>query len=494
MNVKSAIIIGSGVAGMAAAIRLAVQGYAVKVFEKNLQPGGKLNKFEKNGFHFDTGPSLFTQPQNIEELFEYAGEPIDRYFSYKRIDIACKYFFENGKKVEAWTNAEEFAKELKEQLNEDEKNTKGYLNRASELYDRIGTMFVEHSLQKRRTWLHRRLLRALPAVRLSYLFNNLHKYNSGRFSSKEAIQIFDRFATYNGSNPFKAPAMLSMIPHLEQNTGTFFPRGGMISIVNALYHLAKAKGVQFYFDTAVERIIHNEGHVRGVVVDKENVFADIVVSNVDVYFTYSQLLNDTHQVKKISRRERSSSAIIFYWGIKQQFPGLQLHNIFFSNDYKKEFKDIFKFKSLSADPTVYVNITSKAENDHAPEGKENWFVMVNAPSDQGQNWNDERIKIREAVVAKLSRMLGTDISGLIESEEVMDPQTIEMQTASFKGSLYGSSSNSKLSAFLRQPNFTSTVKGLYFCGGTVHPGGGIPLCLKSAKIVSDLIKNDNKKK
>lgn len=492
MHTKKAIIIGSGVGGMATAIRLAVEGFAVTVYEKNSVPGGKLSAFEKDGYHFDAGPSLFTQPQNIEELFVLAQEPIQEYFSYQPVNIACKYFYENGKVIHAYTNAIQFAQELNEQLNEPTENVIAYLKNAEKLYNNIGTLFLNNSLQKVTTWFNKRILPALKTLRLGYLFNSLGQHNHKHFTSPEAVQLFNRFATYNGSNPYKAPAMLSLIPHLEQNQGTFYPQGGMVSITNALYNLAIKKGVQFYFDTPVLRIIHDRGMVKGVVVNDENMLADTVVSNGDVYFTYKNLLDNASQAKKILQQERSSSAVIFYWGINKSFPQLQLHNIFFSKAYKTEFDDIFTNKRLSNDPTIYVNITCKMENSQSPDGKENWFVMVNAPANIGQSWEYLKVVLRKNVISKLSRMLNENIEPFIETEHTLDPVMIESQTASYMGSLYGTSSNSKWAAFFRPANFTNTIKGLYFCGGSVHPGGGIPLCLKSAKIVSELIKSDYK--
>lgn len=487
MAAKRAVIIGSGVAGIAAAIRLAVQGFDVSVYEKNSHPGGKLSAFEKDGFHFDAGPSLFTQPQNVEELFQLADEPIEKYFSYKKVDTACKYFFNSGKIIHAYTNAALFAEELKQQLGEKPEAVAGYLKKAGILYDSIGTVFLNHSLHKTKTWLNKRIIKALTAVRLPYLFHTLHQYNHTKFSSPEAIQIFDRFATYNGSNPYKAPGMLSMIPHLEQNQGTFYPVGGMISIVNALYKLAIAKGVQFYFNTPVKSIIHHNGKVKGVMVDEKTIEADIVISNADIYFTYKNLLSNPQKAQQLLKQERSSSAVIFYWGVNKIFPQLQLHNIFFSSNYKDEFESIFNKKDIINDPTIYINITSKMEAGQAPPGRENWFVMINAPANTGQNWQLLKDKLRTPVITKLSNMLGEDIAACIETEHTLDPLMIEEQTASFMGSLYGTSSNSKFAAFLRQPNFSGSIKGLFFCGGSVHPGGGIPLCLKSAKIVAELV-------
>jgi phytoene desaturase len=493
MHSKKAAVIGSGIGGIAIAIRLAVQGFDVSVYEKNSCPGGKLTAFKKGDFHFDAGPSLFTQPQNIEALFALANEPMDEYFSYTALDIACKYFYPNGKIVLAYTNALLFAKELHEQLGEDQEAVTAYLKQAEKLYNNIGTIFLNHSLHKRKTWLNKRVVKALATVRYSFLFNSLNKYNSKKFTSAEAVQLFNRFATYNGSNPYKAPGMLSLIPHLEQTEGTFYPAGGMISITNALYKLALKKGVKFYFETPVEKIIHHEGKIRGVVVNNENIPADVVVSNADVYFTYKNLLGNYHSAAKILKQERSSSAIIFYWGMKKEFPQLQLHNIFFSGSYKNEFDSIFNKKNTGADPTIYINITSKMEAGHAPAGKENWFVMVNAPANTGQQWQPLKENLRTVVIEKLSKMLGENIGEQIAAEQTLDPLMIEEQTASYMGSLYGTSSNSTLAAFLRHPNFTGTIKGLYFCGGSVHPGGGIPLCLKSANIAAGIIANDIKK-
>lgn len=490
MKQAKAIVIGSGVAGMAAAIRLALQGFQVNVYEKNNYPGGKLSAFEKDGFLFDAGPSLFTQPQNLEELFALAGENIADYFQYKKADVICNYFYENGTSLQANSNPEIFADELQQQLGEEKNAVLNYLNESKKIYTSIGSVFLNYSLHKRSTWFNKRILPALAAVKPGYIFSTLNKHNKKRFKTDEAVQLFNRYATYNGSNPYKAPGMLGLIPHLEYTEGAFYPQGGMISITKALHKLAVKKGVQFYFNAPVQKIIHHEGRVRGVVVNDENIMADIVVSNMDVYFTYHHLLNDVRRAAKVLKQERSSSALVFYWGINKKFDQLGLHNILFTKNYEAEFNSLFKTKNLYADPTVYINITAKMQTGMAPAGKENWFVMINAPANTGQQWETLQQTARQNIIEKLNRLLQTDIEPLIETEEILNPVLIEERTASFQGSLYGTSSNSKWAAFLRHPNFTSTIKNLYCCGGSVHPGGGIPLCFKSAEIVSELIKSD----
>jgi phytoene dehydrogenase-like protein len=206
---------------------------------------------------------------------------------------------------------------------------------------------------------------------------------------------------------------------------------------------------------------------------------------MDVYYTYKNLLQNNTIAEKILKQERRSSAFIFYWGINADFEKLGLHNIFFSADYKKEFHEIFEDSKLPTEPTIYINITSKYDKDQAPEKCENWFVMVNAPAHNKHNWEEQQVKVKQFIIKQLNRNLNVDIEKLIISEEILTPLAIQEKTSSYMGSLYGTSSNSKMAAFFRHQNKSKHIENLYFCGGSVHPGGGIPLCFKSAKLVAD---------
>jgi phytoene desaturase len=281
-----------------------------------------------------------------------------------------------------------------------------------------------------------------------------------------------------------------MIPHLEHTIGSYFPKKGMHNITLSLYKLALELGITFHFNSKVEEIITDNKKVKGIRVNDIFFEANVVVSNADIYPTYKNLLPHHTHPKRILNQEKSSSALIFYWGINKSFNELDLHNVFFSNNYKQEFDFIFNKKQVFNDPTVYINITSKLKKDDAPEGCENWFVMINVPNNSGQNWDEIIFVARQHILKKLSRLLKDDIEKHIVSETVLDPRTIESKTSSFAGALYGNASNNKYAAFLRHKNFSSSIKGLYFCGGSVHPGGGIPLCLNSAKIVEQLIIDD----
>lgn len=480
-------IVGAGIAGISAAIRLKSKGYRVNVFEANNYPGGKLTAFEGKGYRFDMGPSLFTMPQFVEELFEITGRNSKDYFDYIRKDVVCNYFFEDATTFTAHAKPEDFAAEAEAVFKVDKQVVLDYFKRSKTKYDLTAGLFLEKSLHQFSTYLNSQTLKAIFNLSVLDINSTLNEVNEKMIKEPKLVQLFNRFATYNGSSPYLTPGIMSMIPHLEQHFGTYFPKGGMHQITMSLYNLAKEIGVEFNFESKVEEIVTKRKRATGVKVDNNIIPFDIVVSNADVVPTYRKLLPKHKAPEKILAQPRSSSALIFYWGITHSFENLDLHNIFFSEDYKTEFDYIFNKKTVHHDPTVYINITSKDEPTDAPDGCENWFTMINVPSNTGQDWDNIIKETRTNVIKKLSRLLNKDIEALIEYEFVLDPRGIESKTQSYQGALYGASSNNKFAAFLRHPNFKNSIKNLYFCGGSVHPGGGIPLCLLSGKIVSELI-------
>ncbi len=482
------IIKGSGIAGIATSIRLACQGYDVSVFEKNEHPGGKLSSFKLGDYRFDFGPSLFTMPHFVDELFTLAGENPRDHFQYKRKEIGCKYYWEDGVRLNAYGDNNRFLEEVDNTLGVPKHQLQNYLEQAQKKYNRTVSIFLEKSLHKLDTYLNKATVKGILHLFSYELETTLHKVNTRRLQEPHLVQFYDRFATYNGSNPYQTPGMMTLIQHLEQHYGTFVPEKGMVDITNSLVALAKRKGVQFHLNTAVEEIVIERQLATGIRVNGTIRKADVVVSNMDVVPTYRHLMPTQKAPEKSLQQERSSSAVIFYWGIDRSFPDLDLHNIFFSDNYQAEFDAIFRDKTLFDDPTVYVNITSKDVHGDAPAGKENWFVMVNAPHDTGQDWDALSKTLKKQVLDKLNRNLTVDLANHIEEEWVLTPPLIADKTASFTGALYGAASNNRMAAFLRHPNFSRHISGLYFCGGSVHPGGGIPLCLLSAKIVADLVK------
>ncbi len=498
---QTAAIIGSGMAGLAAAIRLALQGYAVTVFEANSYPGGKVTELHAKGYRFDAGPSLFTLPQLVDELFELAGKDPRQYFQYKQLPVITKYFYPDGTIINAYKEPIDFAQEIQRQTGEPTESVLRFLAKSKELYDLTAHIFLFASLHQWSTYLNLKALKTSLKLHKLDAFRSVDRANRGWFKDARVVQLFNRYATYNGSDPYQAPATLNIIPHLEHNIGAYLAEGGMHSVTKALYQLAQEVGVKFEFDCAVDKIVVEGKRAASCEVmykvqstkydgGKKVVLGgcDIIVSNMDVVNTYRKLLPDLKEPTRITHQPRSSSAMIFYWGVKRQFPKLDVHNILFTKDYPAEFKALFTEGTVYNDPTTYLYISSKENPTDAPEGCENWFVMVNAPNNTGQDWEALRQTTRKNILAKLKAKLGEDIEPLIETEDVLDPVLIEQRTSSYQGSLYGSSSNNMFAAFLRHANYSSQLGNLYFCGGSAHPGGGIPLCLLSGRIVADLVK------
>lgn len=485
-NGKSAIVIGSGVGGLATAIRLARKGYKVTVFEANDYPGGKATKIEKDGFFWGFGPSLFTFPELLDELFMLCGRKPSDYYKYHRIDPICNYFYEDGTRLSAWAEPEKFAAEVEQKTGEPAKNLLRHLQRIGKVYELTKDIFLYKSVHKVSTYINRKAVKALLQLPLIGINKNMNKANQEDFKDPRIVQLFNRYATYNGSDPYLAPATLNVIAHPEYNQGGYFLDGGMPDLSRSLYQLATEMGVEFHFNALVEKICIENQTATGVVVKGLTHTADVVASNMDVVYTYQRLMPEQKAPERIIQHPKSTSALIFYWGINKEFPELDLHNILFSGDYPTEFDNLTNRKTIYHDPTVYIFISKKYQPKHAPDGCENWFTLINVPHDSGQNWEELVAGARKNIIAKINRLLHTDIERYIVSETINYPKTIEQKTLSYLGALYGSSSNDKYSAFLRHPNFSSSVKGLYFCGGSVHPGGGVPLCLLSARIIDEI--------
>jgi phytoene desaturase len=485
---KHAIVIGAGIGGLATAIRLARQGIQVSVYEASERAGGKIGERRIKGFRFDAGPSLFTLPELVSELLDD-----DLQISVKKLDVITRYFYPDGTDLSAYGDAQKMAEEIELKLNVPANKVTGYLRKASTVYDLTSDLFIFGSFHRIRNLLNWKSLKTLLNSRKLQAFNTLHDFNAHELGESKLVQLFDRYATYNGSDPYQTPATLSVISHLEHNLGAFIPDGGMFRITDSLMKQALRLGVEFHFSRPVTKVETEHGLVKGVHTESEFISAGIVVSDIDIQRFYSSLMPDPQRLAKITREERSSSALIFYWGMKEIFSNLDIHNIFFSADYEDEFKHLFGYRKMYSDPTVYIYISSKYEPTDAPEGCENWFVMINAPADVGQNWEEFVTQSRRNILEKLERMMSRTISDCILCEEILSPPEIAKQTGSVNGSIYGSSSNSRYASFNRHGNFRSDIRGLYFVGGSVHPGGGIPLCLSSAKIVGGLVQEQLKK-
>ncbi|MBB4080819.1 phytoene desaturase [Lewinella aquimaris] len=485
-------VIGAGIAGLAAAVRLAAVGHTVDVYEANDGPGGKLTEFSlPGGYRFDFGPSLFTMPQYVDELFALAGENPRDHFNYTRLPEVCRYWWPDGTRFTAPASTADLVRSAAKTFDVPEQAMQDFMDTAARKYELTGRTFLEKSLHKASTWLDPQVAYAMLKIPGLDLFKSMHEVHEAALKDPRLVQLFDRFATYNGSNPYKAPGLLSMIPHFEHHFGAYLPAGGMYDIATSIYELGQRLGVRYHFNQRVDKIERAGAQVQGIRVNSKLIRYDTVVCNMDVWLAYERLLPEAKRPKLTLHQQKSTSAVIFYWGIDREFPELGLHNIFFSQDYASEFAKLER-GDLSDDVTIYVNVSSKLVPADAPPGHENWFVMVNAPADTGQDWNALTARLRSRVVTALGKYLVPAsppewLERHITAERTVGPPDIERLTGSHQGALYGTSSNNRMAAFLRHPNFSREISGLYFLGGSVHPGGGLPLCLLSARIVADLV-------
>lgn len=481
---KKAVVIGGGIGGLAVAIRLAANNWAVTLYEKNDYVGGKLAEFNEGGYRFDMGPSLFTMPAYFEDLFQSANRKLSDYFTYRKLDKSCTYFFPDGKSFAFYQNKEAFKKEAEEKLGISAEPVLKYLESSKKMYEGAGKLFIENSLHKASTYFSKQALKSLPTIMNPANLRSLNQKNKKTLKADKWVQLFNRYATYNGSSPYKTPAMMGIIPHLEHNIGTFFPENGMYGIIKGVEKLARELGVDIQTQQQVEKLVTKGKSIEKAMINGKEVNADLFVANMDIALVYKNLLNSPKDFNREIKKERSSSGLVFYWGINQTFPQLSLHNIIFSGNYQKEFAQIFDLKEVPTEPTVYINISSKEAKSDAPKGAENWFVMINTPADL--NLSDEKIAaVRAVIVNIINAQFKTDIESYIAVEKRLTPKDIDDRTMSLQGALYGTASNSTMSSFTRHSNFSKQYNNLYFVGGTVHPGGGIPLCLNSAKIVVD---------
>ncbi len=480
-------VIGAGIAGLAAALRLQKKGFDVTVFEKNTYAGGKMSELRSDGFRFDRGPTVLTKPDYVADLFALWGKDPNAYWKSTPVEPIFHYFFEDGTVIESSKNREVFAKEVAAKTKTSAKSVIDFLEDAETKHHLTDEVFLQRSLHQFKNYLNWPTLRGILRFGKVDVFRSMNKANSARFSDQKVIDIFNRYASYNGSDPYLAPATLNVIAHYEITLGTYFSEGGIFTIIQALLKLASEVGVNIRLGESTFEITLQNGKATGL--RTENGFEpfDVVVSNVDVYNTYKRLMPSFSAPKRFIEQPRSSSVIVFYWGMNRTFEQLGLHNMFLTRNSEKEYEHLFQGTSLYDDPTVHLTISSKMNPNDAPEGQENWAALISVPHDIGQDWDAWVAQSRKNVIAKMNRILKTDISQHIVFEDVLDPRKVNEETAAAFGAVFGNASNSMFSAFLRHPNFSSKIDNLFFCGGTAHPGPGIPLCLLSGKIVSELI-------
>jgi len=484
------IIIGAGIGGLSAGCLLAKQGHTVTILEKNETVGGKMNEIKADGFRFDTGPSLFTMPYILDGLLKECGTSLIKELDMIALDINCRYFYQDGTQFDNYSDPAKMLKEVRRIAPDDEKAYKNFLEYAASLDKKTRNAFVLNPLY---SFSDLKNLNLFSFFGID-AFTTVSKRVDSKFKSLHLRQFFKRFTTYNGSSPYQAPATLNVIPHIELNEGGYYIKDGLYRIAECLRELAISLGVQINYNTQVDRVHILKEKIKGIETSDGTLMeADLVVANSDASETILTLIDDESISPKhkesVRELEPSCSGFVLLLGLDTQYEQLIHHNIFFSSDYKLEFTQIFDEKVMPADPTIYIANTSHTDKEHAPESGSNLFILVNAPylSDK-YNWATS--DFGDKVISELEKRGLTDLSEHVIYRDEITPQDFYDKYLSNKGSIYGTSSNDKFSAFLRPRNKSREIEGLYFVGGSTHPGGGIPLVIQSAINAVELINRD----
>lgn len=484
---KKAIVIGAGIGGMTTACVLAANGWQVTVFEKNATVGGKMGEVKDGDFRWDTGPSVITMHHVLEKTFALNEKTIDDYIELIPVNPLTRYFYTDGTVLDASSDLTQMTRAI-EKINE--KDVAGYLRYlayAADIHRITGPVFIYNEPPKIQDIL------SVPLYEMPKVdpLRTMNQAIDSFVKSPHMRQLLGRFATYTGASPYKAPATLNVIADVELRGGVWYPKGGIYTIAQGLQTLMTELGIDIITEAPVEKIDTQNGQVTGITLATgKHIQADAVVANFDVSLVYEKLLDDQESAQKLNQLEPSCSGFIMLLGIEGKHPELAHHNIFFSDDYPTEFIDIFEKEIPPENPTIYVTITSHTDSDHAPDNHENWFVMVNAPAlSEKYDWINNTTAYRNMVLETLASY-GFDIRDQIRVEHILTPIDIERLTGARRGALYGVSSNSKWTAFRRPHNRAKDVRGLYFTGGTTHPGGGVPMVMLSGQSAGRIILED----
>lgn len=480
-DVTRAVVVGAGVGGLAAAIRLRAAGHAVTVFERNDLVGGKLATYERDGFVFDIGPSLVTLPQVFDDLLRLAGTSLDDELDLRRLDPQFRYTWPDGTTLEVHDDPAATAAAFDTMLPGAGAQWRRFDQRGRRIWDVAErTFFAGPMTGLRSLWSRMRSPADLTAIDP---LRTLHRAARSCFDDPRLQQWVGRYATYSGSSPYHAPATLACIPHVESRFGCWYPMGGLDALRQALERSARRIGVEIRTATEVHRVLADDRRVLGVDTGDGSEPADIVVANVDAEHLYADLLPDDRSLARVRRAERSTSGFVLCVGVTGTTPGITHHNVWFSADYRREFDEL-SGEGLAEDPTVYACVSSVTDASQAPGGHENWFLLVNA----GEGAEVAADDYGAHVLARLAER-GVDLRSRSRFVHTMTPADIAARYRSPGGAIYGTSSNGRRAAFLR-PSNRGSRDGLYLVGGSSHPGGGLPLVTMSARIVADLVAED----
>ena len=486
---NTAIIIGAGIGGIATAARLAKNGYKVTLLEKNSTPGGRTEIIEQGGFRFDTGPTLFLMPEVFEETYGAMGERMEDHLELLRVDPTYRVHFNNETSIDITADLSIISKQLEAIEPGSFQAFLGFIREGCIHYNVSLKQFVGRNFT---SW-----FQYLSPVNIPTIFRvkalAKHYNNTAKFFRDPRLRAAFSFQNmYLGVSPYDAMATYSLLQYSEVADGVWFPKGGMYKVIESMVSIAQNLGVEFRYNNPVTKINVEGSKAVGVTLaDGKNLKADIIIANADLPYVYSELLPDEGISKRLNNKKYSSSAIMFYWGVKgERSPLLLHHNVFLADhNYRESFDKIFKGLMLPDEPSFYVCAPSRSDPDFAPANADSLLVLVpvgHINDKNPQDWQSLTNRARETVLSKLSK-LGINLKDKIIFETTIGPWDYRNHLNLWKGAAFGLSHTFFQVGYMRPRNRHHRYGNLYFVGASTHPGTGLPIVLLSAKLVVERI-------
>ncbi|MFM9903819.1 MAG: phytoene desaturase family protein [Pyrinomonadaceae bacterium] len=481
---KKVVIIGAGIGGLGAAGLFAKKGYDVTVLEKNANLGGRANIFEHEGFKFDMGPSWYLAPDIFEHYFNLVGEKVEDHLDLKKLSPSYRIFFRNnGESLDINSNIDLDTATFEAIEAGAGDKLRAYLKQSEYQYDVATQHFMFKNYDSIFDFFNKRVM--TEGQKLS-VFSTMHRFVSKFFKSKKLQQVMEYTMVFLGTSPYEAPALYNLMSHMDFNQGVFYPQGGFYTLIDALANIAERNGAVLRVNSPVDRILVENGRATGVRVEGgEIIDADIVISNADMWFTETKLLDERYQTyreKYWKKRTMAPSAFIMYLGVSEKLPSLVHHNLLFSEDWRKNFDDIYKDPRLPDEPSLYVCAPSVTDPYVAPQGKENLFVLVPIASDLPITDEQKEVYADRVLALMESEMNLPDLRKKIEYTRIYTVENFAADYNAYKGSALGLAHTLRQTAIFRPKNKSKKVGNLFYVGAGTNPGIGTQICLISAEL------------
>ena len=488
---SKAVIIGSGMGGLATALRLAHQGFEVQVFEKQSTPGGRSNLLAEEGYRFDMGPTILVMKDAFEDTYRAIGQDFNQRLDLVQLDPNYRVYYHDGTSLDLFSNMAQLAQEVEKIEPGSSERLFRFIGESAHKYE-LGMKFVDRNYDRITELANPRSLVEMLETKS---YQNLYQHVAGAFKGNDKLsKAFSFHSMFLGLSPFEALAMYSLITYADLSLGMWFPKGGIYRIVEDMVALAGEMGVKFRMNAAVEEIIIRSKKATGVrLTSGEQIEADIVVSNADLPYTYRNLLNGNakkdYSEQKLERMSYACSGYILYLGVDRVYPQMQHQSIYFSEDYKANLDAIFKTKSLPADPSFHLSIPTVTDPSLAPDGHSAIYILAPMPNLSGNiDWNQAAPIVRGQILDQLEKIIDPDIREHITFEREYRPTDWQQDINAELGTAFGSFSHGFMqSAYFRPHNKSRNMDGLYFVGQSTYPGIGMPMVHLSAKLVTERI-------